>query len=527
MQAAARTIPFIAGVLFFTLPAGAQVDSLEECALPDITFGGSGLPGTIEAIASSVEFTDDLEIGDTRVFTDITHTFIGDLAIFVTSPAGTAVTLFFDTTGALADENILVTWSEAGIDFGPPFDCDCSMQPLQPSLSNYDCESALGTWTLDVLDLFPASDEGTLNEWCVEVSTRAPAATCATPAASFGGAGLPASLASIIEIGEDRFADGVEISAAIDHAAPNEMVIAVTSPLGATVTLHESDADALPGIALTWSSAGIPNAPPFDCLCLMLPAGPGTMEDLALASAQGDWTLEIEDSVAASTPGTLDEWCVLVYGAPTPRKPDALVCSAPAAAFGLDPLPASVADTISIKDELPGFFDLEVSTDITHTFAGDVAVEVTSPAATTVTLLAADEAGDDDDVLTTWSDLGEPHAPPFACGLLMEPLDAAGMAGLITKSFAGDWTITVSDAFLGSDSGVLEEWCLRAFAETIVPTEPLFLRGDADGNGLVQALLDALALLNWQFNAGAEPPCFDAADVDGNSAVNALIDALY
>ncbi|MCI0652637.1 MAG: hypothetical protein L0Z55_12230 [Planctomycetes bacterium] len=54
-----------------------------------------------------------------------------------------------------------------------------------------------------------------------------------------------------------------------------------------------------------------------------------------------------------------------------------------------------------------------------------------------------------------------------------------------------------------------------------------FLRGEVDGNGTVNALLDAIALLAWQFGGGEAPSCMDAADADDNGVVNALLDALY
>ena len=54
-----------------------------------------------------------------------------------------------------------------------------------------------------------------------------------------------------------------------------------------------------------------------------------------------------------------------------------------------------------------------------------------------------------------------------------------------------------------------------------------FLRGDVNGNGDVSAIRDGLALLNWGFNEGDEPPCLDAADADGNDRVSALADGLF
>ncbi len=54
-----------------------------------------------------------------------------------------------------------------------------------------------------------------------------------------------------------------------------------------------------------------------------------------------------------------------------------------------------------------------------------------------------------------------------------------------------------------------------------------FFRGDVDGNGETFALLDALAILDWQFGTGEEPPCMDAADADDNGSVSAILEALY
>ncbi len=54
-----------------------------------------------------------------------------------------------------------------------------------------------------------------------------------------------------------------------------------------------------------------------------------------------------------------------------------------------------------------------------------------------------------------------------------------------------------------------------------------FLRGDVNGNGVVVTLLDAIALLAWQYLGTTAPPCMDAADADDNGAVHALLDSLY
>ena len=54
-----------------------------------------------------------------------------------------------------------------------------------------------------------------------------------------------------------------------------------------------------------------------------------------------------------------------------------------------------------------------------------------------------------------------------------------------------------------------------------------FTRGDADGNAVVNALVDSLFLLEFGFQGGTPPPCMEAADVDDSGGFNALVDVLY
>lgn len=56
---------------------------------------------------------------------------------------------------------------------------------------------------------------------------------------------------------------------------------------------------------------------------------------------------------------------------------------------------------------------------------------------------------------------------------------------------------------------------------------PPFIRGDADGSGEFNGLLDSLFVLAWNFQNGPAPPCLAAADGDGDGVTNGLVDALY
>ncbi|MCH2582353.1 MAG: hypothetical protein MK133_14270, partial [Planctomycetes bacterium] len=57
------------------------------------------------------------------------------------------------------------------------------------------------------------------------------------------------------------------------------------------------------------------------------------------------------------------------------------------------------------------------------------------------------------------------------------------------------------------------------------PPTPIFVRGDADGNGFLN-LTDAIFSLNYLFVGGADPTCFDSADSDNNGSLQ-LTDGIF
>ena len=68
---------------------------------------------------------------------------------------------------------------------------------------------------------------------------------------------------------------------------------------------------------------------------------------------------------------------------------------------------------------------------------------------------------------------------------------------------------------------------LLVSATLVPPANEPFLRGDADGDGTTNGLVDGLFLLDSQFLGGPEPTCRDAADVDDDGVLNGLVDTLY
>lgn len=132
----------------------------------EVDLTASDLPVNIvdqSTVTSVINVTQDVTIAEVMVENlNITHSFVSDLTITLTSPAGTVVTLFEQECGSAQD---LVVSFDDGADFTTvcPADDGSTYQPVG-SLSDFTDENALGDWTLSVTDGF-AQDQGTINGW--------------------------------------------------------------------------------------------------------------------------------------------------------------------------------------------------------------------------------------------------------------------------------------------------------------------------------------------------------------------------
>ncbi|MGB0949265.1 MAG: HYR domain-containing protein, partial [Marinirhabdus sp.] len=128
-------------------------------------------------VSSTITVNDDVEITDLDVDIDVTHTWVGDLTVQLTSPAGTTVTLFDvgcsanDLTFAFDDEG---TGDLANCTAGTDSDAypEASYVPSNP-LAAFDGESTAGDWILTVEDTV-GGDAGTFNAWGLNYSYLVP-----------------------------------------------------------------------------------------------------------------------------------------------------------------------------------------------------------------------------------------------------------------------------------------------------------------------------------------------------------------
>ncbi len=132
--------------------------------------GASGIPVVVEA-----EVSVDASIIDVDVTVDISHNAVQQVSLILTSPAGTVVELSSLNGGAGADYTG-TTFDDQALDsiIGEPAPMTGSFYP-EGYLADFNGESTLGVWQLELRDSLPASDDGVINSWSVTFTTAADA----------------------------------------------------------------------------------------------------------------------------------------------------------------------------------------------------------------------------------------------------------------------------------------------------------------------------------------------------------------
>ncbi|MBP7273687.1 MAG: proprotein convertase P-domain-containing protein, partial [Saprospiraceae bacterium] len=130
------------------------------------TISGSGMP----TITSTITVPTGSTISDINVLgLNITHTYISDIRATLTGPSGTSVQLVSGV--CTSDDNMNISFDSqaaAGAIPCPPTGGG-TYQP-SASLNAFNGQSAVGTWTLTIQDLFDV-DGGSLNSWSLQVCT--------------------------------------------------------------------------------------------------------------------------------------------------------------------------------------------------------------------------------------------------------------------------------------------------------------------------------------------------------------------
>lgn len=160
------------GVVTFTNSSGGTGGATRTVKLEvgRVVYAASGLPLPINdnsTVNSAIKVSDSFCIGDVDVDVNVTHTYVGDLAIDLISPSGTTIRLH-NRSGGGAD-NVVARFDDDG----------AGRAPDGPgTLSELDLSNSAGAWTLRVADQ-AGGDVGSLVAWSLRMVPQG--TTCPTP----------------------------------------------------------------------------------------------------------------------------------------------------------------------------------------------------------------------------------------------------------------------------------------------------------------------------------------------------------
>jgi len=225
---------------------------------------------------------------------------------------------------------------------------------------------------------------------------------------------------SILPVSQAGRITRLTASVDIQHPFIGDLRVRLRAAGGAVALLHDRSGSSADNIVKSFRSE--------DTLALQAMVG---------QEAFGDWSLEVAD-LARQDIGTLRRWGLeigLDTGAGVVRGEASPGLTIP------DNDPAGVSSTIAISQSGTGQA-LKVSVDISHTFVGDLRVELVGPSGQAAVL--HNQAGGPQDNLIA----------------LFDSASTPAMGPLVGQSMQGDWILRVVD-LVGLDVGKLNRWSLE------------------------------------------------------------------
>jgi subtilisin-like proprotein convertase family protein/subtilisin family serine protease len=216
----------------------------------------------------------------------------------------------------------------------------------------------------------------------------------------------------------------LKINVDVNHTYIGDLRVSLISPSGTIVTLHDRSGGSANDLHTEFDSTSAPGL-------LALIGEP----------VKGEWALHVQD-LALVDRGRLKAWSLEIKGQ---TDTSILVEESPGMIIP-DNVQGGIERSLSVSKT--GLLDsIEVALDITHTYVGDLKVELTSPSATSV-LLHNRTGGSANNVIKIYS-LSNTSALQIFQG----------------ETVKGAWTLKVSD-HAGVDQGKLNHWALRIVSTT-------------------------------------------------------------
>jgi len=229
----------------------------------------------------------------------------------------------------------------------------------------------------------------------------------------------PQGVSSVIPITQTRVISSVKVGVEITHPYIGDLRVILTSPDNTEVILHNRHGASANDIIKTYD---VHNSPGLAALS-------GTL-------VAGDWRLTVSDHARRDV-GELRRWNLeigLAAASQIQMESEPFVIIP-------DNDPNGIADTIDINQQ-GKVRDIKVMLDITHSWIGDLKIEITTPSGTSI-MLHDRSGGARDNIIQ-----------PF------DTQNLTAMQGLIGLEASGEWTLKVSD-HAGRDVGKLNRWGLE------------------------------------------------------------------
>ncbi len=234
------------------------------------TFNSTDVPKSIPdndpaGVSSTLTITDGTNIQDLTVSVNITHTYSGDLTLYLIGPDGTTVTLRQNSGGSTDNINESYT------------------------VADFNGKSAVGTWTLKVVDS-ARYDVGTIDSWSLTITATytTPAPTLHTYSSTDTPISIPdnnsTGIVSYINVPDSATVTEFQVTVNITHTYIGDLIVTLVAPNGSTVTLSNREGGSADNIYQTYTvtaSSGV--------------------------QIQGTWQLKVSDNAAYDV-GTLDSW---------------------------------------------------------------------------------------------------------------------------------------------------------------------------------------------------------------------------
>jgi len=219
-------------------------------------------------------------IQDIYIGIDIEHSYIGDLSVVITSPAGESVVLH-DRSGG-SSRNILEAYNIQSF----------------ASLNTFIGDQAQGDWVLNVSD-HARIDVGTLQYWelslSLQKSEKKELAKQAMPEQQIPDNNL-IGIASVLAVDAPGELVRLDVSVDISHTWVGDLRVLLVSPSGVEIVLHDRTGRSRHHIKKTFSTGSH-----------------AQMGLLVGESVQGDWRLKVSDAASRDV-GVLHSWgFVLTY----------------------------------------------------------------------------------------------------------------------------------------------------------------------------------------------------------------------